>query len=149
MNFEKSFLSSKNLDNKAVLLRVYYNVQLEGETLLDDERLVRSIPTIEHILSKTNNLKILSHLGRPEEGEAIASEFSLAPIAKRLSELLDKEVTLVKSLEELKESKNLCMLENIRSFEGEKNNEDELSVALSQLGDCLLYTSDAADDLSV
>ena len=155
MNFEKSFLSSKNLDNKAVLLRVDYNVPLEGETLLDDERLVRSIPTIEHILSKTNNLKILSHLGRPEEGEAIASEFSLAPIAKRLSELLDKEVTLVKSLEELKESKNLCMLENIRSFEGEKNNEDELSVALSQLGDifimdafgtCLLYTSDAADE---
>ena len=96
MNFEKSFLSSKNLDNKAVLLRVDYNVPLEGEILLDDERLVRSIPTIEHILSKTNNLKILSHLGRPEEGEVIASEFSLAPIAKRLSELLDKEVTLVK-----------------------------------------------------
>ena len=138
MNFEKSFLSSKNLDNKAVLLRVDYNVPLEGETLLDDERLVRSIPTIDHILSKTNNLKILSHLGRPEEGEAIASEFSLAPIAKRLSELLDKEVTLVKSLEELKESKNLCMLENIRSFEGEKNNEDELSVALSQLGDIFI-----------
>ena len=138
MNFEKSFLSSKNLDNKAVLLRVDYNVPLEGETLLDDERLVRSIPTIEHILSKTNNLKILSHLGRPEEGAAIASEFSLAPIAKRLSELLDKEVTLVKSLEELKESKNLCMLENIRSFEGEKNNEDELSVALSQLGDIFI-----------
>ena len=138
MNFEKSFLSSKNLDNKAVLLRVDYNVPLEGETLLDDERLVRSIPTIEHILSKTNNLKILSHLGRPEEGGAIASEFSLAPIAKRLSELLDKEVTLVKSLEELKESKNLCMLENIRSFEGEKNNEDELSVALSQLGDIFI-----------
>ena len=138
MNFEKSFLSSKNLDNKAVLLRVDYNVPLEGETLLDDERLVRSIPTIEHILSKTNNLKILSHLGRPKEGEAIASEFSLAPIAKRLSELLDKEVTLVKSLEELKESKNLCMLENIRSFEGEKNNEDELSVALSQLGDIFI-----------
>ena len=138
MNFEKSFLSSKNLDNKAVLLRVDYNVPLEGETLLDDERLVRSIPTIEHILSKTNNLKILSHLGRPKEGEAIAREFSLAPIAKRLSELLDKEVTLVKSLEELKESKNLCMLENIRSFEGEKNNEDELSVALSQLGDIFI-----------
>ena len=138
MNFEKSFLSSKNLDNKAVLLRVDYNVPLEGETLLDDERLVRSIPTIEHILSKTNNLKILSHLGRPKEGEVIASEFSLAPIAKRLSELLDKEVTLVKSLEELKESKNLCMLENIRSFEGEKNNEDELSVALSQLGDIFI-----------
>ena len=138
MNFEKSFLSSKNLDNKAVLLRVDYNVPLEGETLLDDERLVRSIPTIEHILSKTNNLKILSHLGRPKEGEAIANEFSLAPIAKRLSELLDKEVTLVKSLEELKESKNLCMLENIRSFEGEKNNEDELSVALSQLGDIFI-----------
>ena len=138
MNFEKSFLSSKNLDDKAVVLRVDYNVPLEGETLLDDERLVRSIPTIEHILSKTNNLKILSHLGRPVEGEAIASEFSLAPIAKRLSELLDKEVTLVKSLEELKESKNLCMLENIRSFEGEKNNEDELSVALSQLGDIFI-----------
>ena len=138
MNFEKSFLSSKNLDNKAVLLRVDYNVPIEGETLLDDERLVRSIPTIEHILSKTNNLKILSHLGRPEVGEAIASEFSLAPIAKRLSKLLDKEVTLVKSLEELKESKNLCMLENIRSFEGEKNNEDELSVALSQLGDIFI-----------
>ena len=138
MNFEKSFLSSKNLDDKAVVLRADYNVPLEGETLLDDERLVRSLPPIEHILSKTNNLKILSHLGRPEEGEAIASEFSLAPIAKRLSELLDKEVTLVKSLEELKESKNLCMLENIRSFEGEKNNEDELSVALSQLGDIFI-----------
>ena len=141
MSFEKSFISKKNFEKKSVVLRVDYNVPIENGVLLDDERLLRSIPTIELILSQTDNLKILTHLGRPSENDPVADEFSLAPVAKRLSELLGKEVKLVKSLDELKASKSLTMLENIRSFEGEKNNDEELSKKLGQLGE--IFVMDA------
>ena len=141
MSFEKSFISKKNFEKKSVVLRVDYNVPIENGVLLDDERLLRSIPTIELILSQTDNLKILTHLGRPSENDPISDEFSLAPVAKRLSELLGKEVKLVKSLDELKDSKSLTMLENIRSFEGEKNNNEEFSKKLGQLGE--IFVMDA------
>ena len=141
MSFESSFIASKSFEDKAVVLRVDYNVPIEKGVLLDDERLLRSIPTIEYILKQTDNLKILTHLGRPSEQDPIAEEFSLAPIAKRLGELLEKEVKLVDSIEELKSSNSLAMLENVRAFIGEQNNDDELSEKLGELGD--IFVMDA------
>ena len=141
MSFESSFIASKSFEGKSVVLRVDYNVPIDNGILLDDERLLRSIPTIEHILEQTNNLKILTHLGRPSEQDSVTKEFSLAPIAKRLEELLQKEVKLVNSIEELKSSNSLAMLENVRAFAGEKNNEDELSEKLGELGD--IFVMDA------
>ena len=120
MSFESSFIASKSFEDKAVVLRVDYNVPIEKGVLLDDERLLRSIPTIEYILEQTDNLKILTHLGRPSEQDSITEEFSLAPVAKRLGELLQKEVKLVDSIDELKSSNSLAMLENVRAFIGEK-----------------------------
>ena len=102
MSFESSFIASKSFEGKSAVLRVDYNVPIENGVLLDDERLLRSIPTIEYILEQTNDLKILTHLGRPSEENSVSEEFSLAPVAKRLGELLQKEVKLVKSIEELK-----------------------------------------------
>ena len=63
MSFESSFIASKSFEGKSAVLRVDYNVPIENGVLLDDERLLRSIPTIEYILEQTNSLKILTHLG--------------------------------------------------------------------------------------
>ena len=128
-------VSSIDLTNKSVLLRVDFNVPLKGSELLDDERLVRALPTINLIAQKAKSLKIISHLGRPEETGLVQDKFSLKPVAKKLAELLGQEVNLVNSLKELKSLENISMLENIRFYKGEKQNEDNLSQALAETAD--------------
>ena len=128
-------VSSIDLANKNVLLRVDFNVPLKGSELLDDERLIRALPTINLIAQKAKSLKIISHLGRPEETGLVQDKFSLKPVAKKLAELLDKEVNLVNSLKELKSLENISMLENIRFYKGEKQNKDNLSQALAETAD--------------
>ena len=128
-------VSSIDLANKHVLLRVDFNVPLKGSELLDDERLIRALPTINLIAQKAKSLKIISHLGRPEETGLVQDKFSLKPVAKKLAELLGKEVKLVNSLKELKSLENISMLENIRFYKGEKQNEDNLSQALAETAD--------------
>jgi phosphoglycerate kinase len=128
-------VSSIDLTNKSVLLRVDFNVPLKGSELLDDERLVRALPTINLIAQKAKSLKIISHLGRPEETGLVQDKFSLKPVAKKLAELLGQEVKLVNSLKELKSLENISMLENIRFYKGEKQNEDNLSKALAETAD--------------
>ena len=128
-------VSSIDLANKNVLLRVDFNVPLKGSELLDDERLIRALPTINLIAQKAKSLKIISHLGRPEETGLVQDKFSLKPVAKKLAELLGKEVKLVNSLKELKSLENISMLENIRFYKGEKQNEDNLSQALAETAD--------------
>ena len=128
-------VSSIDLTNKSVLLRVDFNVPLKGSELLDDERLVRALPTINLIAQKAKSLKIISHLGRPEETGLVQDKFSLKPVAKKLAELLGREVKLVNSLKELKSLENISMLENIRFYKGEKQNEDNLSQALAETAD--------------
>jgi phosphoglycerate kinase len=128
-------VSSIDLTNKSVLLRVDFNVPLKGSELLDDERLVRALPTINLIAQKAKSLKIISHLGRPEETGLVQDKFSLKPVAKKLAELLGQEVNLVNSLKELKSLENISMLENIRFYKGEKQNEENLSQALAETAD--------------
>lgn len=141
MNLEENSIISKDLINKDVLLRVDFNVPLKGNELLDDERLVRALPTIKYIVEKAKSLKIITHLGRPEETGLIQDQFSLKPVAKRLSELLNKKVNLVNSLEDMPHKEGITMLENVRFFKGEKTNGDELSLALSNLAD--IFVMDA------
>lgn len=141
MNLEENSIIAKDLTNKDVLLRVDFNVPLKGNELLDDERLVRALPTIKYIIGKAKSLKILTHLGRPEETDLIQDQFSLKPVAKRLSELLDLEVNLVNSLKDMANKEGIVMLENIRFFKGEKANDNELSIALSNLAD--IFVMDA------
>ena len=64
MSFEKSFISKKNFEKKSVVLRVDYNVPIENGVLLDDERLLRSIPTIELILSQTKGVRTNTNRGK-------------------------------------------------------------------------------------
>ena len=86
-----------NLSGKKVLLRLDLNTPIQDFKVSDDERILRSMPTIRHILDNDGKLTILSHLGRPEENGVIQVKFSLDPVAQKLEELLGQEVNLIES----------------------------------------------------
>ena len=132
-----------DLSNKRVLLRVDLNTPIQDYKISDDERIVRSLPTIKHILNNNGKLTILSHLGRPEENGVIQVKYSLKPVAQRLGELLGLEVDLFKSIEEWTEpgSGNLNMIENVRFLQGEKSNDPSLSKKLAEM--CDVFVMDA------
>src|SRR5262245_14147016 len=75
-----------------VFVRVDYNVPLEGGRITDDTRIRASLPTLEHLIEAGARLALASHLGRPKKGPT--PEFSLAPVAARLGELLGREVPM-------------------------------------------------------
>ncbi|MDO8735407.1 MAG: phosphoglycerate kinase, partial [Elusimicrobiota bacterium] len=80
-----------DLNEKKVLVRVDYNVPLDKyQNITDDTRIKESIPTIKYLLEKNCKIILCSHLGRPKG--KVAPEFSLKPVAKRLSELLKQEI---------------------------------------------------------
>ena len=132
-----------DLSNKRVLLRVDLNTPIQDYKISDDERIVRSLPTIKHILNNNGKLTILSHLGRPEENGVIQVKYSLKPVAQRLGELLGLEVDLFESIEEWTEpgSGNLNMIENVRFLQGEKSNDPSLSKKLAEM--CDVFVMDA------
>ncbi len=92
MNLNKKTIRDVELTGKKVVMRADFNVPLKGDVITDDTRIQAAIPTIKYILEQGATLSLLSHLGRPK-GEK-NPEFSLAPVAKRLSELLGQEVEL-------------------------------------------------------
>ena len=112
---------------KSVILRCDLNVPLEGNVITDDGRIKASLPTIQYLLNAGAKITILAHLGRPKNGFEAA--FSLAPVAKRLSELLNEPVVLAKDLVELsatpKEIHKVRMLENIRFFSQETSKDEK------------------------
>ena len=75
---------------KKVFVRVDFNVPMEGGVIGDDRRIKASLPTIRSVLSRGGRAVLASHLGRPE-GKGYEAEFSLAPVARRLAELLGKD----------------------------------------------------------
>ena len=132
-----------NLSDKKVLLRLDLNTPIQDFKVSDDERILRSLPTIRHILDNDGRLTILSHLGRPEENGVIQVKFSLGPVAQKLGELLGKEIILIDSIEDWSEpsSGNLNMLENVRFLRGEKTNDPLLSKRLAAM--CDVFVMDA------
>ena len=112
---------------KSVILRCDLNVPLDGNVITDDGRIKASLPTIQYLLNAGAKITILAHLGRPKNGFEAA--FSLAPVAKRLSELLNEPVVLAKDLVELiatpKEIHKVRMLENIRFFSQETSKDEK------------------------
>ena len=117
-------LHDLNIVEKNIALRLDLNVPIQGDKVLDDTRILASIPTIQYLLNANCRILIISHLGRPEEGIFDAAN-SLEPVAKYLSELVDVDVSLNKKL-----TRDACfhsfdspitMLENIRCFVGEKD----------------------------
>ncbi|MDX8431031.1 MAG: phosphoglycerate kinase [Candidatus Algichlamydia australiensis] len=129
-------LSLKNLDlkNKRVLLRVDFNVPLkEDGTIADDSRIRAALPTINYILDQGATLTIMSHLGRPK-GEP-DPKFSLKPCAKRLSELLRKEVSMDRG--------KIVMLENLRFHKAEKDPDSDPSFAKELASHGEIFINDA------
>ena len=139
-------LDDVDFSGKSVILRCDLNVPLDGNLITDDGRIKASLPSIKHLLDAGATITILAHLGRPKNG--FENTFSLAPVASRLSELLDIPVFLAKELSDLSSTstatKKIQMLENIRFFpqETSKDEDERLSFAnqLAKFGD--IYVGD-------
>ena len=139
-------LDDVDFSGKSVILRCDLNVPLDGNLITDDGRIKASLPTIKHLLDAGARITILAHLGRPKNG--FENSFSLAPVASRLSALLDLPVVLAKELSDLSGNSNSAnkvqMLENIRFFpqETSKDEDERLDFAkdLAKFGD--IYVGD-------
>ena len=142
------YIDEISLKNKRLLIRVDFNVPLdESGNITDDTRIREVLPTINYALDEGAMLILASHLGRPD-GTVVPS-MSLAPVAKRLARLLDKEVRLTKDCtgEETKkiisvmQPGNVVLLENLRFHPEERQNDEEFGKALGSLAD--IYINDA------
>jgi phosphoglycerate kinase len=130
-------LDDLDVDGKRVLVRVDFNVPLDGHRITDDARIRAALPTLKELREKGARLLLAAHLGRPKDREP---EFSLRPAAERLSELLDTEVTLAESLDDVPDGE-IVMLENVRYEKGETKNDEELAKRYAALADA--YVNDA------
>ena len=136
-------LSSLDITNKNLVIRVDMNVPLNDGEVLDATRIKACLPTIEHALHNNARILLISHLGRPSEGN-FEDEFSLQPVAEYISNLLNEKCELINSLQSkaiFNSNFNVQLLENIRFFEGEKSNSAKLGKVLASLGD--IYVFDA------
>ena len=142
------FIDAIDLKGKKVLFRFDYNVPLDSTlNITDDIRIRATLPTINYALDEGAKVIIMSHLGRPKG--KVSPEFSLAPVAKRLSRLLNKEVKLAKDCigDEVKKlvagmtPGSVVLLENLRFHPEEEKNSDEFAKELARLGD--VYIDDA------
>ena len=136
-------LNDFQFKDQRVLLRLDLNAPIEGGEVSNDERLIRSLPTIEHILNNEGRLIVISHLGRPEENGKHQPEFSLYPVVKRLEQLLGRSIDLILDLDNLPpvNQGEMIVLENIRFLKGEKSNEPSLSKKLANIAD--IFVMDA------
>lgn len=136
-------LTDLDLKGQRVFIRADLNVpQDDAGNITEDTRIRASVPAIQHALKAGAAVMVTSHLGRPTEGE-LKPEDSLAPVAKRLSELLDQPVRLITHwLDGVDVSPGeVVMLENCRVNRGEKKNDDALAKKMAAL--CDIYVNDA------
>ena len=136
-------LSSLEIKNKNLVIRVDMNVPISGDKVLDTTRITACIPTINYALKNNAKILLVSHLGRPTES-VFEDQFSLKPVAACLSEIIDESVEVVDQLDSKKifnSASRVQILENIRFFKGEKDNSDELGSILGSLGH--MYVFDA------
>ena len=136
-------LSSLNINNKNLVIRVDMNVPIKDGVILDSTRIKACLPTINYALKKNAKVLLISHLGRPIEGK-FEEKLSLKPVAESLSKIINLSCELIENLEAkdiFKGKSNLQVLENIRFFKGEKDNCPDLGYKLANLGD--LYVFDA------
>ena len=138
------FFTLDDLDpaHKTVLIRADFNVPVNAGVIQDDTRVRACLPTLKRLVAAPAAVILVSHLGRPREGHHDDS-YTLAPVARRVSDLLQQEVTLIRSWDEGISVRpgEVVMLENIRFVPGEKSNDDGLARRLAGL--CDIYVNDA------
>lgn len=131
-----------NLAGNRLLIREDFNVPLDGGKVASDKRIRAALPTIQFALESEAAVMLMSHLGRPVEGE-YAEEFSLAPVAECLSEHLGREVRLERDwLDGVEiEPGQVVLCENVRFNRGEKGNDEALARRMADL--CDIFVMDA------
>lgn len=135
-------MTDLELSGKRVLIRQDLNVPIDSARVTSDQRILASLPTLRRALDAGAAVMVMSHLGRPKEG-AWSEQDSLAPVARRLSELLDREVPLVREYlggVDLAPGQ-LALLENCRMNVGEKADDDALAQRYAAL--CDVFVMDA------
>lgn len=140
-------IKDADVKNKTVLVRVDYNVPLENGEVMDDTRIVESLPTLQYLLKSGAKVIVMSHLGRPKGDNN--DELKMDPVAKRLGELLKKDVkkvddcvgTEVEEAVKALEPGDVLMLENTRFHKEEKENDKDFAKKLAGYAD--IYVSDA------
>ena len=145
----KKTLKDLNVENKRVLVRVDFNVPIKEGIITDTNRIDASLTTIKYLIDNDAKVILMSHLGRPK-GEP-KSEFSLKPVAQKLSEMIGQNVKFVDNdkvvddsvIEESKklQPKEIMLIQNTRFRKEEEKNDQTFSKELSQLAD--LYVNDA------
>ena len=149
MNFNKKTIEDVQVKGKKVLVRCDFNVPLKDGVITDENRLNGAMPTIKYLVDNGAKVILCSHMGKPR-GEA-KPEFSLAPVAKRLSEMLGKEVVFAaddnvvgenakKAVAEMKDG-DVVLLQNTRYRKEETKNGEELSKELASLAE--MFVNDA------
>ncbi|NCC64030.1 MAG: phosphoglycerate kinase [Spirochaetia bacterium] len=136
-----------DFSNKKALVRVDFNVPIKDGVVTDDTRIKAALPTLTYLLDKGAAVIVMSHFGRPKGKKN--PEFSMAPIAKRFSELLEKEVLLAPDVigQEVDElvaklkAGDVLLLENVRFYAEEEKNDPEFAKSLAAFGD--VYVNDA------
>ncbi|QDV88660.1 phosphoglycerate kinase [Planctomycetes bacterium TBK1r] len=146
----KKTIDQVDVAGKTVLMRVDFNVPLDdNQTITDDRRIRMALPSIKSVIDRGGKLILMSHLGRPKGEPSDVEKFSLAPVAKRLGELLDKTVAFssdtVGADAEAKAAAlsdgDVLVLENLRFNDGEKKGDAEFAGKLAALADA--YCNDA------
>lgn len=136
-------MTDLDLAGKRVLIRQDLNVPVKDGKVTSDKRIQASMPTIEHCIKAGARVMIMSHLGRPTEGEP-AAEFSMQPVADYLGDALGKQVPLItdylQNAPQLNDG-DVVLLENVRFNAGEKSNDEVLSREYAGL--CDIYVMDA------
>ena len=148
MNMNKKTIEDVDVNGKRVLVRVDFNVPMdEDKNITDENRILGALPTIQYLLKHGAKVVLCSHMGRPK-GE-FNMKYSLAPVAKRLGELLGMEVKMAKdvigpdaeaTVASQKEGE-VCLLENLRFHKEEEKNDPEFAKKLASFGE--IYVNDA------
>ena len=142
------YLNELDIRNKRLLIRVDFNVPLDKDlNITDDNRIRGGLPTINYALNENAKVILCSHLGRPKG--KVVDAFSLAPVARRLGHLIQKEVKLapdcvglqVKTMIEGMQPGDIILLENLRFHSEEEKNDEAFGRALAEL--CDIYIDDA------
>lgn len=145
----KRNIADVDVAGKTVLMRVDFNVPLDDNAkITDDRRIVQALPSIRSVVERGGKLILMSHLGRPE-GKGFEAEYSLAPCAVRLAELLGKPVAMAKDVAgddaraqaAALQKGGVLLIENLRFEKGEKKGDAAFAEKLAALAD--IYCNDA------